>query len=134
MGRNPADLKKRKTDLFNFRCPDFELMGNIHTIAKREGQPVAEIIIEALREYDERHGPGNSQTILGSFVAGGVRSEGQIEQEIINGFQASPDWREIKFKDIISRLREHGYSSKKLRQGAERVAEALKEKGRQVWR
>lgn len=106
----------------------------IDRIADRENATRTSIILKALEEYDEWHGKGNSQTTMESHFPGGIRSDGQIQQEIILEFEAKPEWMDINFKAIILRLKEVGYSKEKLSQSADRVAKTLNEKGRKVWR
>ena len=133
MGRRVKPLAERKTSLFNFNCTDFDLIGNMYLIAKREGKSFGELVVHSLEEYEVKHLKGNFQTVFESYQEGGVKSEGQHEQEILRHFQGLN--RELNYKDIIAKVKtDLGHNAKKARVTADNITRRLKEAGVKVWR
>jgi|TARA_R100000093_G_scaffold37052_2_gene19523 hypothetical protein len=136
MGRKPKKLEDRKTDVYNFRCSDHELMEDIWDIAKREAITFGDLCVQALEEYNERHGAGNSQTLLESYGAGGVKSDGQLEQELARTLIAryAQGSGALDFSEIIRWLRiQEDIQAPKLKPMADRVAKKIGELGIKVW-
>jgi len=117
----------RKTDMVQFRVPreKHELMDRIQVIAKREGENVNDVIIRALDEYDEKHWKGNYQTLMESFEEGGVKSNGQFQQEIIRQLEHR---KSTYWKEIIRILKQKGIKPKKRVEMGREIAKALKDK------
>jgi len=127
----------KETDMFELTDGEINaqtVIDGIDDICDRERTSRSGIIMKALAEYWDRHIKGNYQTVMESFEPGGHRSDGQLEQEIINTMLGIPEWQDIKWSIIRLRLKEIGYPMKKLTSGADRIARVLQEKGRKVWR
>ena len=133
VGRKPVLPTERKSNQFLFIVPENqkELMDKMFLIAKREGVTMTEIYLQAFKEYNEKHGAGNFQTMLSSYEKGGVKSEAQFEVLIFEHFK---DAYEVKYVDIIYYLMEQGMKSKKRVDVAGRVFKRLKEAGVRVFR
>lgn len=125
MGRKTKPLDQRKTSLFNFNCQDQDLIGRIQIIAKRENKPFGEIIVAALQEYDEKHWDGNFQTVIESYRDGGVKSQGQIEAEIIRELQ---DNKKVQFKGILDILIKRGIAPRQRKDMAQKIDKKLRQK------
>ena len=129
MGRT-LNIKDRKSDLFNFKCSDRDLIGQVWDISKRESKTFGDTIIWALEELVIRHGAGNFQTLMGSYGEDGVKSEGQLEQEIYREFM---DKYEVKHSDILMAVKRLGYDGKKAGQITGSIALRLHKEGKKVW-
>jgi len=105
-------------------------MEEFYRIAEREGVAVKKVMVWAIEEYVERHGPGNSQTLLGSFVLGGTRSDGQVEQEIVNRLLDKSD---VSYGEIVQRVRGAGVPTKGLLVAVNKIVGKLRERGVKVW-
>ena len=103
----------------------------IKKIAKREGESTSAIIVKALKDYVKEHGKGNYQTLFKSYLEGGFKSDGQMEQEIFRKFQ---DKRELLFRDIVSELRRLNYTGRKLMKASEKIMSQLVEEGVKIIR
>ena len=124
--------------LENIKIEDDELKGKeviktLKEIAKREGSTLRTIYCKALAEYSKRHGPGNYQTLLKSYAPGGTKSDGQIEQEIINELISKFSFHELKYIEITKRCRSHGLR-RDIPNTADRIAQELSKRGWKVWR
>jgi hypothetical protein len=87
MGRPPKKPEDRATEYTPFKPEDAEVFGNLQTLAKREGVSMSEILNRAFKDYWKLHGPGNFQTLLGSYEEDGEKSLGQVEQACVVAFQ-----------------------------------------------
>jgi hypothetical protein len=85
-----------------FKIEDPKVVDSLKKIAKTEGVQLRKIYNKALAEYAERHSAGNPQTLLPSFEKDGVKSLGQIEQEI---FTEIKSWkRDVQKWEIMEAL------------------------------
>lgn len=132
MGRKPKPIGE-SISIVGFKVNKPETVDSLKTIAKREGVLLREIYNRAFEEYASRHGPGNYQTLIGSFQPGGIKSGGQIEQEITNELISKFPFHELKYIDIIKRCRSRDLK-KDTSNTADRVAQELSKKGWKVWR
>ncbi|KKM63016.1 hypothetical protein LCGC14_1515700 [marine sediment metagenome] len=55
---------------------------DIEEIAEREKASVSSIIVKSLRDYAKIHRDGNFQTKWPSYAEGGIKSKGQVLQEL----------------------------------------------------
>ena len=141
MGRKLKPLHDRSTNLYYFRYPlddpiQYNIMEKAYAIIKRESLTFDKFCVDAIGEYVARHFDGNYQTVLGSYEPGGVKSEGQREQELVKYYLSRDrDGYDVKYSDIGDSLRERlGYKGSKLISATERLAKLLHEKGVKVWR
>ncbi len=108
-------------------------MQNFRDILNREGVIFREGIKRAIELYVMRHGPGNYQTLLASYEPGGVRSEGQLEQEIIRHFQGLN--RDIKRSELMFKIiKDLGYTRSRASKTADGLAKQLSDLGVKIWR
>lgn len=109
------------------------MIDNLVILAKREGKTLGEITCLAFSEYWDKHGLGNSQTLLPSYDKGGAKSEGQLETECFNAF-SDQGVRTYKL-DIHGWLKARGVDDAKKRIAiVKRITHRLKaEKGKEVW-
>ena len=112
-----------------------ELIRRINVIAEREKTPRSELMKLAIRDYVERHYPGNSQTLYTSYCEGGDKSAGQFEQEIIRFFEKqSKDGFMVYRRGILKKLRDElNYSGGKLLSTTDRICVELGKSGVKVW-
>lgn len=140
MGRKLKPLKDRESNQFHFRVSlndptRYGVMEKALIIIKREALSFDNFCYTAVEEYVARHFDGNYQTVLGSYEPGGVKSEGQQEQELVKYYLRDRAGYDVKYSDIATRLRERlGYKGSKLISATERLAKLLHEKGIKVWR
>jgi hypothetical protein len=130
MGRPPKGLGEG-SDTVGFKIKKIETVDVLKTIAKREGVELKEIYNRAFDEYALKHGPGNFQTLLGSYEEGGVKSDGQIETEIFNQFRSRKI--DLTFKELIARVREMGFKKDAVAI-SDSIAKKLDKEGIRVWR
>jgi len=116
-----------------FKVPDNEVktMTELYRIAEREGRDVKDVMVQAVKEYVELHGPGNSQTLIPSFVLGGIKSDGQIEQQIVKHYLSK---REARYLDVVRRVREAGFPDSKVIATVNKVIKQLIDSNVKVWR
>jgi len=140
MGRKLKPLNQRSTNIFNFRAPlddplFYGVMEKAYTIIRRESYTFDEFCTRAVEEYVGRHFDGNYQTLLASYKPGGVKSEGQQEQELYKYYlDRAEKGMDIRLTEIKTRLRETlGYEGGKVQQTAERIAQRLHEEDVKVW-
>ena len=109
------------------------LILNLQILAKREGKFLGEIYNLALAEYWDKHGLGNSQTLLPSYDKGGAKSDGQLEAECFNAF--SDQGTRCYKADLHGWLKAREVDDAKKRIAiVKRVTHRLKaEKGKEVW-
>lgn len=138
MGRKPEPLKNRKTNNFIFTYPlqdpaAFKDMETFQEWCKREGMDFNKGIRLAIKETIERHQAGNYQTLIPSFEEGGVKSDGQLEQEIIQKY-LTKNGQDIPYREILRDVKAIGYKGIKAAQAATRIAYSLNQVGKKVWR
>ena len=139
MGRKLKPLRERSTNIFNFRAPlddpvYYGVMEKAYTIIRREAMSFDEFCVAAVEEYVGRHFDGNYQTLLASYEPGGVKSEGQQEQELIRYYQdRAGDGFDVRLPDIKDRLRDMGYEGGKVQNSAFRIVQRLHELEVKVW-
>ena len=141
MGRNLKPLKDRESNQFHFKVPlndptHYGVMEKAFIIIKREAMSFDNFCYTAVEEYVARHFDGNYQTLLGSYEEGGIKSEGQQEQELVEYYlNRDKDGYDVKYSNIGVSLRERlGYKGSELISATERLAKLLHEKGIKVWR
>jgi len=133
-----------KTDFVGFKILDNikigedefhgeEVVKTLKEIAKREGSDLKTIYCKALAEYAKRHGPGNFQTMIGSFAPGGIKSDGQLEAMIINEVMTKFVDKDVRRLEIVKRCRDYGFK-KDTPATADRIAQELLKRGWKVWR
>jgi hypothetical protein len=122
-----------QSNLIGFRVDNLETVSVLKTIAKREGKQIKEIFNAALIEYADKHGPGNFQTILGSYQPGGVKSDGQIEQTIISELTKKYLSRDIHFREVLSVCQDYGFKKDAVESG-NRISKKLTSEGWKVWK
>jgi len=109
-------------------------MEKAYVIIRRESLTFDTFCTQAVEEYVQRHYDGNYQTLLGSYEPGGIKSEGQQEQELIRYYQGRfKDGFTVRVDDIKYSLRDMGYEGVKVQQAAERIAQRLHELEVKVW-
>ena len=104
-----------------------EILTEIDRIADRERTSRSHVIMCALAEYSEVHGPGNYQTVLASYEPGGVKSDAQQEQLVVNELikEYEKIGQPIHLRSIIQTLRKIDVSPEKIPAARERVIEQL---------
>jgi hypothetical protein len=132
MGRKPKPTGESSSTV-GFKAKKPETVDILKTIAKREGVLLKEIYNRAIEEYAERHGPGNFQTLIGSYQPGGLKSDGQLEVVIVNELMVKFTDKEVRFIEISRRCRDHGFK-KDIPATADRIAQELHKRGWKVWR
>ncbi len=120
---NPEDLYPGKEAKYT----GIEVLTEIDRIADRERTSRSHIIMCALAEYSEVHGPGNYQTVLASYEPGGVKSDAQQEQLVVNELVKEYEryGQPIHLRSIIHTLRKIDVSPEKIPPARERVIEQL---------
>ena len=133
MGRKPLSYENRKSSLITVRLENLKAIDNLVILAKREGKTLGEITSLAFNEYWEKHGLGNSQTLLPSYDKGGPKSEGQLETECYNAF--NNQGVRVERVDLHGWLKARGVDDAKKRIAiVKRITHRLKaEKGIEVW-
>ena len=133
LGRPPLNSDKRKSNLFIVKLPDTKILDNLIILSKREGKSLGEISHLAFSEYWEKHGLGNSQTLLPSYDQGGAKSEGQLETECYNAFNNQGS--RVERVDLHGWLKARKVNDAKKRIAmVKRITHRLKsEKGIEVW-
>ena len=141
MGRKLKPLQHRSTNIFSFHYPlsdpaYYGIMEKAYTIIKRENITFDKFCVDAVGEYVARHFDGNYQTLLGSYEEGGIKSEGQQEQELVEyHLSRDRDGYDVKYSNIGASLRDRlGYKGSKLISATERLVKLLHEKGIKIWR
>ncbi len=130
MGRR-VKLKTEINERVGFKIRNPEVIDKLKVIAKREAKDIKELYNLAVEEYVEKHFDGNYQTLMGSFADGGIKSDGQLEQEIINQLKA-PSLKDVKFNKITGLCREAGFK-KDLVEHAENISRQLIKEGYKIW-
>jgi len=132
-GRKPKPWSERKSDLFVFKVPGdmADTMTELYNIARRDGVDVKDIMALAIKEYVDVHGPGNSQTLIPSFVPGGSKSNGQVEAEIIRELLNKG---EVRYVDVVNRVRNSGLGNDRILPAVNHIVKALVDKEVAVWR
>ena len=103
-----------------------QIIDEIDRIANREKCSRSKIIVCGLAEYIDRHGLGNSQTLLSSYDEGGLKSDGQIEQEIIQYFiKRYENHYEITYGDIGKQVRLQGFKTDQVIPTIDRIVNQL---------
>lgn len=111
MGREPKPLKNHAGRfLIDYPIDEpekYTYMEKIRAIMKRETLSFNQVATKALCEYVDRHYYGNSQTLLESYEEGGIKSDGQIEQMIVNYFLERHRKRyDVYYRDILKEVRQ----------------------------
>ena len=140
MGRKLKPLADRRTDLFHFHAPlddplFYGVMEKAYTIIRREALSFDEFCVAAVEEYVGRHFDGNYQTLLASYDEGGIKSEGQQEQELFRYYlERAKAGYEIRLQEIKDRVRSTlGYEGQKIKSTAEDIAQRLHDENVKVW-
>lgn len=108
-----------------------QLVEEIDQIADRERIPRSELIMKALANYHNKHFKGNSQTLLPSFGEGGIKSQGQIANDLLHSFEGEKD---VEFRKVLAKVRSIGIVKRWEIEVAEAVVKELREKGVRIWR
>ena len=107
---------------------------DIKTIAKRERRSRSSIIVDAMKEYADRHIRGNAQTLLSSYANEGPITqaliEGEIRQECLN---YAKKVGHITQREVIEITRQKITSGGHLVAMVERVIIWLKAQDVEVW-
>ena len=119
---------------FSISVEDAEtLIPEIDKIARREGVSRSAIVVTALKEYWKIHRKGNYQHYMTGFLPGGVKSDRQIEQDIINYFMNNQ--LDVKYSEVAMRIRSDlGYKGKSLIDAIERIVKKLHDNGVKIWK
>ncbi len=131
MGRKFLDPSLRSRNMYSIRTDNHDLMRGLQEIAKRERLNFNDIAIKAFEEFLDRHGPGNSQTLLDSFEPEGIKSDGQLETEVFRLFESR--FMDVLYREVIEELKRKGFTGQKLVEAAKRVCKALKAEGLKVY-
>jgi len=103
-----------------------QIIDEIDRIANREKCSRSKIIVCGLAEYIDRHGLGNSQTLLSSYDEGGLKSDGQIEQEIIQYFiKRQENHYEVNAREIGEQVRLNGVKGDQTSSTIDRIVKQL---------
>lgn len=116
---------------------DYEtVLEEIQTIAKRERKSRSAIIIDAMREYSDRHLKGNYQTLIPSYNSESNETNRALVERTIRNFYKNMDSKgfEIKQKDIVESCKKEVPNIQSALTMAERVSKWLSEQGVKVWR
>ena len=131
LGRPPLKPGERASNYTPFKADD-EVLRNLIELARREGVSMSEILNRAFKDYWKKHGAGNYQTMIGSFAQGGIKSDGQLEAEIINAIITKFD-HEVRYVEVLKLCRESGFRKAAV-STADRLAYELSKRGWKVWR
>ena len=108
----------------------------LKVLAKREGRPVSQILGEMIKRYVEAHDPGQSQTIMDSYIEGRPETvilvRHRIREAFIDRYRkygTAPRWSEIV--DAVSREMSSLDGHERVRE-ARAVATLIEEKGVKV--
>ena len=103
-----------------------QIIEEIDRIANREKSSRSKIIVTSMAEYIDRHAPGNSQTLLSSYEEGGLKSDGQLEQEIIQYFiKRQENHYEVNARDIGEQVRLNGVKGEQTSPTIDRIVKQL---------
>ena len=103
-----------------------QIINEIDRIANREKCSRSKIIVCGLAEYIDRHGLGNSQTLLSSYEEGGLKSDGQLEQEIIQYFiKRQENHYEVNAREIGEQVRLNGVKGDQTSSTIDRIVKQL---------
>ena len=138
MGRKLKPLKDRLSNIFLFEYPlhrpeDYKTMEIFYEVLQREGIGFNKGMKAAIELFIERHGDGNYQTMMNSYQPGGIKSEGQIEQEIVRYFQGLE--RDLTLKELLAKVMEDlGYPRGRASKVADGLAKQMSDLGVKIWR
>jgi len=131
LGAKRKNLKDRTSLLVAFKAASPTVIEQIDILATREGITSATLLNRCWEEYWEKHGKGNSQTLLESHLPGGEKSVGQVEQEIVNYLKKNRG-KDIDFKEIVDQCKSFGLTVTLI--PARNIAKQLQADGYKVWR
>lgn len=137
MGRvgRPKKKKGRITTLnVSLSKAEEDLIPQIDQIALREGNKSrSEIVINALREYAERHGDKdpNYQQRISDYGNGSIKTTAFLKAELIRFFE---DRAEVTSSEVKRKARSLGVSGERVSEVAESVLVDLRRRGLRVYR
>ena len=110
---------------------EYSIWPRFMKLCEREGKTASKVLLECIKEYVDRHDPGNPQTRFTSFAEGGKMTtaglEGRVRQKCL-GLK-----REINYREIVGLVREAGITGTMIKAMSDRVRSWLQEKGVKVW-
>ena len=124
-------MEKPKFNASIYLGDEYHLWPKFIKLCKREGKKASPVLVAFIKDYLDKHDPGNPQTRFTSFVEGGQTTtaglEGRVRQRCLKLK------RDMNYREILGLVREEGVTGTMIKAMSDRIRSWLQEKGVKVW-
>jgi len=110
---------------------EYHIWPQFKEICKREGKKASPVLVAFIKDYLDKHDPGNPQTRFTSFAEGGKMTTAGLEGRVRQRCLALK--RDMNYREILGLVRDEGITGAMIKAMSDRIRKWLQEREVKVW-